>query len=104
MKINDFDSGSKIQKYQSEVKQGIDRTKKSPEKTADQVDPPPADSVQLSDRSQEIVKVQEVVEAAPEIRQDKVEAIKAKLADESYEVNSEIVADRILKSSLQETV
>ncbi len=103
MKINDLDTGSKVQKYQSEVKPEIDRTKKSPEKTVDQVDSP-ADSVQLSERSQEIVKVREAVEAAPEIRQDEVEAVKARLADGSYEVNSETVADRILKSSLQEIV
>ncbi|MEE9516363.1 MAG: flagellar biosynthesis anti-sigma factor FlgM [Candidatus Adiutricales bacterium] len=101
MKIDDLDSGSKVPKYQSEVKPGIDRTKKSPEKTVDQVDSP-ADNVQLSERSQEITGVQEAVEAAPEIRQDKVEAVKARLADGSYEVNSEKVADRILKSSLQE--
>ncbi len=103
MKINDFDSGSKVQKYQSEVKPEIDRTKKPPEKTVDQVDSP-ADNVQLSERSQEIIRVQEAVEAAPEIRQDKVEAIKAQLADGSYEVNSEEVADQILKSSLQEII
>lgn len=101
MKINDFDTGSKVQKYQSEVKPGIDRTKKPSEKTVDQVDSP-TDNVQLSERSQEIIRVQEAVEAAPEIRQDKVEAIKARLADGSYEENSEKVADRILKSSLQE--
>ena len=101
MKINDFDTGSKVQKYQSEVKPGADRTKKPTEKTVDQVDSP-ADNVQLSERSQEITGVQEAVEAAPEIRQDKVEAVKARLADGSYEVNSEKVADRILKSSLQE--
>jgi len=103
MKINDFDTGSKIQKYQSEVKTGIDRAGEPAKKTVDQTDSP-ADNVQLSEWSQEIVRIKEVVEAAPEIRQDKVDAVKARLAEGAYEVDSEEVANRILSSSLQEIV
>ena len=103
MKINDFDAGSKIQKYQSDVKTGIDRAKEPAKKTTDQADSP-VDNVQLSEQSHEIVRIKEAVETAPEIRQDKVDAVKARLADGSYEVDSEEVADRILTSSLQEIV
>jgi negative regulator of flagellin synthesis FlgM len=103
MKINDFDAGSKVQKYQSEVKTGTDRAREPAKKTADQTDSP-VDNVQLSERSHEFVRIKEAVEAAPEIRQDKVDAVKARLAEGSYEVDSEEVADRILTSSLQEIV
>ena len=103
MKIDDFDAGSKIQKYQSDVKTGTDRAKEPAKKTVDQTDPP-ADNVQLSKQSQEIVQIKEAVEAAPEIRQDKVDAVKARLDEGAYEVDSEEVANRILTSSLQEIV
>ena len=103
MKINDFDAGSKVQKYQSDLKTGTNQAREPAKKTVDQTDSP-VDNVQLSERSQEIVRVQEAIEAAPEIRQDKVDAVKARLAEGSYEVDSEEVADRILTSSLQEVV
>ncbi len=103
MKFNDFDVGSKVQKYQSDVKTGIDRAREPAKKTADQTDSL-ADNIQLSEWSQEIVRIKEVVEAAPEIRQDKVDAVKARLAEGTYEADSEEVANRILTSSLQEIV
>ena len=42
--------------------------------------------------------VMEAAQAAPEIRQDRVEAVKARIADGTYEVNSRAIAAAMLQA------
>ena len=108
MKINDFDSGSKVQKYQSNTKPAVEHSKERAAQPVDQKDTAKtgssADNVQLSERSLEIVRVKEAVASAPEIRQDKVDELKARLADGTYEAEAEEIADRLIKAHLEEIV
>ncbi|MBW2061037.1 MAG: flagellar biosynthesis anti-sigma factor FlgM [Deltaproteobacteria bacterium] len=105
MEINEFDPGSKVNRYQGEAKAVADEIKEK--KQPDQPSPvkePSADKVQLSQQSREIARAKELAETAPAVRQEKVEAIKAKLAAGTYDVEAEDVADRMLKEALQELI
>ncbi|MBW2108297.1 MAG: flagellar biosynthesis anti-sigma factor FlgM [Deltaproteobacteria bacterium] len=59
--------------------------------------------VDLSRRSQEIRLVQRTLKTEPDVRADKVRAAKEKIARGTYEIDVEATAEKILKSSLEET-
>lgn len=55
------------------------------------------EQIALSSKAKDIQKAHEVIRSTPDIRTDKVNAIKQKIADGSYKVDSQAVADKILK-------
>lgn len=102
MKVNDYISGPKISSY-GQTKAATDETKaKAPESQASQAKS--GDKVDLSDRSREIARARELVEAAPAVRADKVAAVKAQLNSGDYEVKAEDVAEKIIFTQVEETV
>ncbi len=60
--------------------------------------------VSLSQRSKDVQKVQAAIEAEPEIRLDKVRAIKEKIEQGTYEVNFEATADKMIQSLLDDNL
>ena len=58
------------------------------------------DKVELSSRKQEINSLKERVKAEPGVRQDKVDAIREAVKNETYNIKGELVAKSILKSQL----
>ena len=56
----------------------------------------PAARVELSPRSREMHQALEAANAAPDVRADKVEAAKQRIAQGTYAVNAEVVARGIL--------
>lgn len=56
--------------------------------------------VALSDASREVAKAKEAVNASPAERAEKVEQIKARIEDGTYEVDSADVAGKMLHSTL----
>jgi len=58
------------------------------------------DKVELSSRKQEINALKERAKAEPAIRQDKVDAIREAIKNETYNIKGELVARSILKSQL----
>lgn len=56
--------------------------------------------VALSDASREVAKAKEAVNASSAERAEKVEQIKARIAEGTYEVDSADVADKMLESAL----
>ena len=62
------------------------------------------DRVELSGRSREMAKAHEAVAAAPEVRKQKVEEIKASVANGEYEVDADQVAQKMIVSFLEEIV
>ena len=103
MKINDYISKippealsgeAKVKEQDPQVKPG----REPAEEASGQ------DKVQISDRSREIARVRELVNAAPEVRSDKVAEMKEKLASGTYSVNGEQVAEAMMKSVIDETV
>jgi len=62
------------------------------------------DRVDISGRSKEMAKAHEALSATPEVRQNKVEDVKARLANGSYEVDADEVANKMILDFLNEMV
>ena len=59
----------------------------------------PSDSVEISDEARELAKARQAVDDAPEIRAEKVAAIKKSIQDGTYSVSPELLARKLLESS-----
>ncbi len=62
------------------------------------------DRVELSTRNQEVEKLKERVKAAPAINQEKINAIKDAIKNETYNIRGELVARDIVKSSILDEI
>jgi flagellar biosynthesis anti-sigma factor FlgM len=58
------------------------------------------DKVELSTRKEQIETIKEKVKAEPAVRQDKVDAAREAIKNETYNIKGELVARSILKSQL----
>jgi negative regulator of flagellin synthesis FlgM len=58
---------------------------------------PPEDKVDLSSQSKEMNKIAETLAATPDVRAEKVEALKKQVESGQYQVNSDAVADKMIK-------
>jgi negative regulator of flagellin synthesis FlgM len=63
-----------------------------------------SDRVELSGRSREMAKAHEAVAATPDVRQQKVEEIKASIANGQYEVDADQVAQKMIVNFLEEII
>jgi negative regulator of flagellin synthesis FlgM len=103
MKVNEYISGTKANPYVGEAKNG--QKEGQPKTPVEQArEGTTGDKVQLSGRSREIARAQELVTSTPEVRADKVADIKAKIEAGTYNVNAVKVADAILRSTIDEKV
>jgi negative regulator of flagellin synthesis FlgM len=64
----------------------------------------PATSVELSGRAKEIQQVRKLVENAPDVREDLVNALKAQIESGEYKVSGEEVADLMIRRALADGV
>jgi negative regulator of flagellin synthesis FlgM len=64
----------------------------------------PADKVELSAGSQDVQKAKAILAQTPDVRVDKVQALKERIADGDYTVDPHRIADSMLTSLLSETV
>jgi negative regulator of flagellin synthesis FlgM len=60
---------------------------------------PASDSVEISDLARELAKARQAVDAAPDVRADKVAAIKKRIEDGTYSVSPELLARKLLEGS-----
>lgn len=60
------------------------------------------DQVEISSQASELSKLQQQAKAAPEIRQDRVEAIKLQLDEGRYQPDSNKIAERLIDEALFE--
>ena len=63
-----------------------------------------SDKVSLSKESKDIQLAEEAVAAEPDIRTEKVDPIKQKVAEGTYEVNAEKVAESLIGATISEVV
>ncbi|MFZ9594994.1 MAG: flagellar biosynthesis anti-sigma factor FlgM [Bdellovibrionia bacterium] len=56
---------------------------------------------EISAKSKEFGKAKEVATSAPEIREDKVAELKKRIAEKSYQVDSNAIADRLVDDHLR---
>ncbi|MEW6263497.1 MAG: flagellar biosynthesis anti-sigma factor FlgM [Thermodesulfobacteriota bacterium] len=103
MKINEYISGTKTNGYAGEVKPA-DQEGRPKAQAGSASEAGSVDKVNLSDRSREIARAQELVRDAPEFRAEKVAEIKAGVEAGTYKVNSLQTADKILRSIIDEVV
>lgn len=61
------------------------------------------EQIAISSKAKDIQKATEVVNAAPDIRTDKVERIKNEIAKGSYRVSSEDLAEKVLENIITES-
>jgi negative regulator of flagellin synthesis FlgM len=60
--------------------------------------------IEISQQSREAQKAAEISRQTPEIREDKVQALKAKIERGEYSVDSRDVADKIMRDLLSELI
>jgi negative regulator of flagellin synthesis FlgM len=72
------------------------------EKAKDQS--PSPDKVELSAQSKEMQKIHEVLQATPDVRAEKVAALKKRIEEGRYEVDSEALAEKMIKESILDLV
>lgn len=101
MKVNEYISGAQSA-YTNET-QAAGKETKVKARTEQQVESG-RDKVQLSGRSREIARAQELVNTAPDIREEKVAELKARIDSGTYDVNAKKVAAAFIKSTVDETV
>lgn len=62
------------------------------------LDVPKLDSVQLSDQAHSLKRLEDNIAAAPAVNDDKVAALRAAIADGSYQINADSIAEKMLTS------
>ena len=62
------------------------------------LDAPKLDSVQLSDQAKSLNKLEDNIASAPSVNDEKVAALRAAIADGSYQINAESIAEKMLSS------
>ncbi|MCX5807045.1 MAG: flagellar biosynthesis anti-sigma factor FlgM [Proteobacteria bacterium] len=79
---------------------------KSPKQTAteDKHNMGVSDKVELSGKNIDITKITAKVNAAPSIREDKVNSIRAAIENGTYKVKSELVAKAVIKNTLLDEI
>lgn len=58
--------------------------------------------VELSQSSKEVQQIKEIISSAPDIREDKVAALKEKIESGEYKIDPDAIADKIVDDSLDE--
>ena len=99
MKISDIpQDGNLIQYIQQNAK--IAPAERNPGASASQNQVSTEDRVDLSAQSKEMNKIHEVLNATPDLRTEKVEALKKQVESGQYEVSSNSLAEKMLKEFL----
>jgi negative regulator of flagellin synthesis FlgM len=60
------------------------------------------DRVSLSPQARELLNAQKALAAIPDVREEKVEAIKARIADGTYRIDSEQIAAKMIREPLSD--
>lgn len=61
---------------------------------------PKGDQVDISDRSREVQQVRQLFDLTPDVRSEKVQAVKQSIENNLYNVRGEQVADRLIGGAL----
>ena len=89
-------SGSSDVKKSEEAK----KTKEKKSVSATEILGAPAAKTQISDKAKEASKIKAAASAAPEVREERVAALKQRIADGNYKVDSKAIADKLVDEHL----
>ncbi len=56
--------------------------------------------VDISDKAQEVQRITQLIKSLPEVREDRVQALKAQIENGTYHVSGEDIADLIIRRAL----
>jgi negative regulator of flagellin synthesis FlgM len=101
MKIQDANSKAQIIQYVNQQAK-VNPADKNQVGSNSGVSFSPTDRVELSSSSRLIQKIQEAAQAAPDVRAEKVAALKKQVENGTYQVSSEDIAGKMLKDFLIE--
>ena len=74
---------------------------KKPKSTPLEANPPAGSAGEISEEARLFQKATELVKAAPDVREDKVKAVKKRLADGSYNVSSASIAEKLVEDHVK---
>lgn len=96
MKINDKDNTliNALRQYQDSARTGSKPDKKVEEKSA------PNEKVNLSATAKDIQKLKNAIANLPDVRQDLVDDLKARIDRGEYSASGEKIADKIIEEDL----
>ncbi len=97
MKLTGIFPPVKTEKVQ--VRKSEDSVAATPEKSGQ-----PTDRVVLSAGSLEVQKAKDILEQTPDVRMDRVQALKEEIARGEYQVDPRRLADKMMGSLLSETL
>jgi negative regulator of flagellin synthesis FlgM len=93
----------KINEHQS-VRNIVNISKNSAAQSSAQKFPPapPGDRVSLSPQARELMKAQQALANLPDIREDKVAELKARIDEGRYRIDKEGIAEKMIREGLSE--
>ncbi len=97
MKLSNIFPQIKTDKVQVKKTHGV-------EETASSAKPAATDRVELSTSSADIQKMKEILQETPNVRMEKVQALKEQIERGEYQVDPHRVADKMLMSLMQEDI
>ena len=83
--------------------QGVSRTSKRAKVESHSPIEPSATDVKISESFHEVQRANEILAGLPDVRVDKIGEIKPRVDDGSYNVESEVVAKKMVDSALRES-
>jgi negative regulator of flagellin synthesis FlgM len=103
MKISDIHQQANTMQYvnQANSKNSPDKPQ-APREAEDKSSS--GDKVELSVQSKEMQKVYDVLQMTPDVRDEKVSALKKSIQEGQYQVDSEAVAEKIIRESILDLV
>ncbi|NPU84756.1 MAG: flagellar biosynthesis anti-sigma factor FlgM [Syntrophaceae bacterium] len=101
MKIND--TNSQTAQVISSYARG-ETTRPNPEKSAEGTVPVPQERIDLSGKAKEVLQLQKAVTEAPEVREDRVNELKARIESGNYNVSAGDIASKIVGDTLTDLI
>lgn len=101
------DSGNSSQVSNADVSRvKVTRAPGKTDKSGEAAAPAKTDSsgavnAEISTKAKELAKAKAVASQAPDVREDKIAALKAKIAEGKYNVDADAVADRLVDDHLK---
>lgn len=87
-----------IQQYQQYG--GANQTSQAAEKTATPAAAPAEETVDLSSRSRDLLQIKTAVAQLPEVREEKVQDLKARIESGTYNINGGHIAGKMVGESI----
>jgi negative regulator of flagellin synthesis FlgM len=105
MKISDIQQQANTMQYvnQANSSNSPDKPQPSPSKEAEDKSSS-QDKVELSVESKEMQKVYDVLQMTPDVRDEKVSALKESIQQGQYQIDSEALADKMIRESILDLI